>query len=65
MSNEKQEFPIVHMKCRRGNDPATRGQGCQGMQAEKLSLDGSPQVQLRCSTCKHVWSVPVGGSIVI
>jgi hypothetical protein len=64
MSNAKKpEHPVVNMKCRRGSDAATRGQSCQGMQAEKLTPDGSSLVQLKCTTCKHVWSVPVGGSI--
>jgi hypothetical protein len=64
-NTEKSENPVVHMKCRRGNDAATRGQACQGMQAEKLTPDGSNYVQLRCTSCKHVWTVPVGGSIAI
>ena len=57
------EYPVVHMKCRRGNDPATRGQECKGMQAHKLSPDGSQHVQLRCTTCNHTWSVPIGGTL--
>jgi len=64
MSSESENL-VVHMKCRRGNDAATRGQSCDNMQAEKLSQDGSSYVQFKCLKCKHVWTVPVGGNLIL
>lgn len=58
---QQTQNPVVHMKCKRGSDKATEGQHCRGMMAEKLSPDGSQVPQFRCTTCKHTWSVPVGG----
>lgn len=53
--------PVVHMKCRRGSDRATEGQTCKGMSAEKLSADGSQVAQFKCTSCGHLWGVPIGG----
>ena len=60
-----QKPPVVHMKCRRGNDLVTKGQECKCMQAEKLTPDGSNFVQLRCVACKFTWGIPVGGAFHI
>lgn len=57
--------PVVHMKCKRGSDRATEGQTCKGMMAEKLSQDGSSVAQFKCTSCGHVWSVPIGGYVPI
>lgn len=53
--------PVVHMKCRRGSDRATEGQTCKGMMAEKMSKDGSQTAAFKCTSCGHVWHVPLGG----
>jgi transposase-like protein len=59
---EKPDHPIIHMKCRRGSDLVTHGQSCNGMQAYKLTPDGSQHVQFRCTLCNYSWTVPIGGS---
>jgi hypothetical protein len=61
MVNEK--FPIVHVKCRKGGDPATAGQECPCMQAYNMSSQGSSIVHLKCIRCGHVWAIPVGGQL--
>jgi transposase-like protein len=60
--NMANETKTVHMKCRRGNDMATRGQSCNGMSVERLSSDGDPSARFRCATCNFTWSIIVGGS---
>ena len=55
-------FPVVNAKCRRGADKQTEGQACQSITAENMSPPGASVVQFRCTKCKHVWRVPMGGS---
>lgn len=62
MATEK-EFPIALTRCRRGQDAATSGQECPGMQAYNMSEPGSPMVRFKCVKCGHVWTVPVGGKL--
>ncbi len=57
--------PVVHMKCKRGNDPTTMGQTCESLSAEKLSEDGATFVQYKCTQCGHVWGISVGGTFNI
>lgn len=57
----KPNYPIVHMKCRRGSDKMTEGQTCNYMRAEKRSDDGAPVVQFKCEKCGYIWSISVGG----
>lgn len=61
--NPYENYPKVHMKCKRGSDASTRGQQCKSMRAYKLSKDGDSVVQFRCVACGHAWSVQVGGYI--
>lgn len=56
------QYPVVHMKCRRGSDQVTAGQSCKGMMAEKRAPDGSQTPQFKCTTCGFVWSVSIGGA---
>lgn len=57
----EQNFPIVQIKCRRGQDLVTSGQECQSMQAYNMSVPGGTVVQFKCVKCGHVWNTPVGG----
>lgn len=56
------EFPIVHMKCKRGSDRSTEGQSCMGMKAENRTPPGSPTSHFKCTSCGHYWAVSVGGA---
>lgn len=65
MSTQQPQYPVVHVKCRRGSDKATEGQSCQSLSAENLTQSGSTVSQFRCTKCKHVWGVAVGGQFVL
>jgi hypothetical protein len=62
---QQPEKQLHNIKCRRGSDRVTSGQSCDGLMAEKLSSDGQHTPTFRCSKCKYVWSVPIGGSFSI
>lgn len=65
MDNNVQKFPIVFVKCRRGNDAATVGQECSSMQAHNMSIFGDSVVRFKCLKCGFIWVVPVGGQMVL
>ena len=58
----KDEREIVFISCTRGSDPASRGQKCSGRRAYKLSPDGHPSPMYQCVSCKHTFSIGLGGS---
>lgn len=61
MRKNKDDRPVVLIKCRRGHDMATRGQECSSMQAHNMSVPGDSVARFECAECGYVWTVPVGG----
>jgi transposase-like protein len=61
METKKEEYPIVHVNCRRGGNKATEGQVCPSKRAYNLSKQGDKHVAFKCVDCKYEWIVPVGG----
>lgn len=59
----KPVFPSVFAPCKRGKDPATNGQFCNGRRANRISEMGAQSVHFKCETCGYSWHVPVGGAI--
>ena len=53
--------PVVHAKCKRGSDKLSEGQSCNSLSAENMTTQGSNIAQFRCTKCKYVWRVPMGG----
>lgn len=60
---EDKEYPVVLIKCRRGQDLATNGQECASMQAYNMSHPGDSVVRFKCFKCGHTWSTSVGGQL--
>ena len=57
------DHPVVHVRCRRGQDQLTSGQECGSLQAYNLSSPGGPVVRLKCVKCGYIWATPVGGPV--
>lgn len=62
MSDNPQQWPEVFAKCKRGNDVVTQGQSCDNKMAYKMSVDGASAVSFKCTKCKFVWTIDVGGT---
>jgi hypothetical protein len=68
---EQEELPIVMVACRRTSsvDPGRQAQSsadrydqhCDSRTAYKLPSRASGVVTYKCTKCKYVWSVPIGG----
>lgn len=65
MAIQDSEFPIVHIKCKRGSSRETAGQSCDSMLVYKLSKDGEHVVRYKCKLCNHHWHLAMGGTINI
>lgn len=59
----EKDYPVVLIKCRRGQDAATSGQECGSNQAYNLANHGDFVVKFKCVKCGYIWSTPVGGSM--
>lgn len=55
--------PEVFAPCKRGKDPSTAGQSCDGRRAKRITPMGSQSVHLRCVACGFAWAIPVGGTV--
>jgi hypothetical protein len=55
------QYPTFMSPCKRGSDPSTSGQSCNGREVLRISAPGSRVVTLRCKKCNHSWSISVGG----
>lgn len=60
--DQKPQHPVVFMRCTRGNTPQTKGMKCAGIRAYKMSPDGHPAPMYKCTSCKHIFSVGLGGA---